>query len=388
MSNRDEDELSDAAYVSARSDDSSEADDDGASSISSTSQVSEVDDAVVHDHAYLGDDVGIERPHSAYYEPGAVVDLPLVVLPDIVIFPGETLPLRMLSSATIQLITLRTRLRQEFDTFAVISTLHDPIGTVGTIIQIERIYEQNDVHLSIVGRGCQRFELCRIAHGSDDYATLAASVRVRPDYHALRVPFAQKRAAFGYWRPSEYNLFDGHVLVRKAKAMLATSVEWRGVNALVVDDAHAAPDDPTQFSYWLAAHVHLSVDERRALLRVDCTVRRLHDLLTWLHDHTSSSIACRTCRTLLAQSTDIFSTQRAGTFVNPGGHVHQILTLYSVQSEQIVCVGRPTTRDTWFRGYSWQCMYCGTCDEFIGWRYASKRQTPHVFYGLVRTAIR
>ncbi|KDO16208.1 hypothetical protein SPRG_18257, partial [Saprolegnia parasitica CBS 223.65] len=142
------------------------------------------------------------------------------------------------------------------------------------------------------------------------------------------------------------------------------------------------------FSYWLAAHVHLSVDERRALLQVDCTVRRLHELLTWLQDHTSSGIACRTCRTLLGKSTDIFNTQRAGTFVNPGGHVHQILTLYSVESDQVVCVGRPTTRDTWFRGYSWQCMYCGTCDEFVGWRYASKRLTPHVFYGLVRTAIR
>ncbi|OQR93484.1 hypothetical protein ACHHYP_02501 [Achlya hypogyna] len=378
MSTSDDDE-----FLSARSDDSS---DDGIDALDATDP---------GDHAYLGEDVGVERPSTAYVNPGSVIELPLVVLPQIVIFPGETLPLRMLSSATIQLITLRTRLRQQFDTFVVINTLSPPVGHVGTIVQIERIYEQHEVHLSIVGRGCQRVRLESVSRGRNAILeTPYATVQVLPDHHALPAPFPWKRRSFGHWRTAEYNLFDGRALVRKAQTILSTSADWHhfaGTASSLLEAATSPPpEDPTQYSYWLSAHVHMILPERQALLSVNCTVRRLRLLIAWLQEHTSS-IQCAGCHAILGATADIFSTAAGaagvGTFVNPGGHVHQILTMHSVKMEHVHFEGRPTSRDTWFPGYTWQCMYCTPCGAFIGWRYASRRLTPHVFYGLVRAAI-
>ncbi|OQS05707.1 5'-AMP-activated protein kinase catalytic subunit [Thraustotheca clavata] len=356
------------------------------SGIETPSDLDEVEETILNGHSYLGEDVGITRHTTAYYEPGTMIDLPLVILPQIVIFPGETLPLRMLSSATIRAITIRTRLRQEYDTFAVINTLAPPTGHIGTIIQIERIYEQNELHLSIVGRGCQRFQLQSIIYSRDDQATIYAHAKVLPDYHALPRPFPNKRQSFGYWRNSEYNLFDGELLVQRAKVILATSAEWHhfaGTISSLPTQPLTTVTDPTQFSFWLCARLNLTLEERQKLLTTSCTIQRLRAVLAWLNEHTSS-IYCAGCHTPVGDTTDIFCKNlptdgvSSGTFVNPGGYVHQILTMYSIQTDHIVFIDRPTARDTWFPGYTWQCMMCSMCNDFLGWRYVnmSGNQVP------------
>ena len=38
-----------------------------------------------------------------------------------------------------------------------------------------------------------------------------------------------------------------------------------------------------------------------------------------------------------------------GAYVNPGGHVHETLTVYN--AEGLVLLGRPSTENSWFPGY-------------------------------------
>ncbi|RHY18134.1 hypothetical protein DYB36_000635 [Aphanomyces astaci] len=165
-------------------------------------------DPFIVDHSYLGDDLTVATTStSAHFTPGSLVAMPLVWLPN-VIFPGETLPLRMLATSTLQLMT--TRLRNGDDTFALINAnipvsscrlfllrwmIHELLTLqrhVGTVIQIERMYEYGDQHLSIVGRGRQRFELVdrvSLHHTMGQFMEgVSAQVRILPDFHAMPCP--------------------------------------------------------------------------------------------------------------------------------------------------------------------------------------------------------
>ncbi|KAF0718494.1 Aste57867_1663 [Aphanomyces stellatus] len=365
-------------------------------------------DPFVVDHSYLGDDMAVMRSKSTYFTPGTTMSMPLVLLPDLVIFPGETLPLRMLSTSTLQLIT--TRLRDGNDFFALINTNH--LHHVGTVIQIERVYEQGDMHLSIVGRGRQRFELVERVqiHSLGHFLEgIFAQVRILPDYHAIPSPVAlpssspsrRKRPRprmIAYWGPAQYALFDGPSLVYQAKSILLQSVEWHAFTGSQPSTlTSSSPSDPTRFSYWLAAHLNLSLLDRQRFLATSCAIGRLRALIAWLQQQTSL-IQCAGCATTLADTRDIFLQQDAvdgspvSTFVNPHGSIHQILTMHSVPMTLVRPHGEPTLADTWFPGYTWQCISCRTCANFLGWRYEAAPMLlddphPRVFFGLLRNAI-
>ncbi|CAK4717292.1 hypothetical protein LEN26_008766 [Aphanomyces euteiches] len=384
MSNSADDEMSDASSLEEYGD-------------------SPIDPFLV-DHSYLGEDMAVLGSKSAHFVPGSVVDMPLVVLPDLVIFPGETLPLRMLSTWTLQSMT--SRLRHGNDVFAIINT--ERPRHVGTLIQIERVYEQGDMYLSIVGRGRQRFEFIERLHVSHVVSEANARIRVLPDLHAIPCPFPtlgttrRKRprlTTIAYWGPAEYAQFDGPSLVHQAKAILLQSVEWQAFLDASFSSSPSAPlasspSDPTRFSYWLAGHLTLSLRDRQRLLAMSCVIGRLRSLIAWLQQHTSL-IQCAGCATTLADTRDIFLQQDVddggpvSTFVNPHGSIHQILTMQRVAHGAFWPHGEPTLADTWFPGYTWQCIYCRVCANFLGWRYVStiEQVHPRVFYGLLRKAI-
>ncbi len=138
------------------------------------------------------------------------------------------------------------------------------------------------------------------------------------------------------------------------------------------------------------------------LLNVSSVVDRLRAAIAWLEEH-ETAIHCVGCHARIADTTHIFCTQQAqasslssvsmiGTFVNPHGAVHQMLTLIDLALCHIMFTSEPTLRETWFPGYTWQCMHCIHCQTFLGWRYQTadddvRRLEPKVFYGLVRTAL-
>ncbi|ETV92359.1 hypothetical protein H310_13259 [Aphanomyces invadans] len=406
-----EDDAMDMVWSAESSQDGSPS--DGDDLVSDEGDAENIDPFIV-DHSYLGEDLSVAAPSSsAHFTPGSIVVMPLVWLPDTVIFPGETLPLRMLATSTLQLMT--TRLRNGQDTFAL--TNANMPRHVGTVIQIERMYEYGVHHLSIVGRGRQRFELedrVSVHHTRGQYMEgVSAHVRILPDYHAIPCPLPltarrchsslkrRRPALVAYWGPHQYMQFDGPALVLQAKSILLQSVEFHAFMASSTSTASSAataamsaPSDPTRFSYWLAAHLNLGLPARQRLLATSSVIARLRSLIAWLHQQ-SAVIQCAGCATTLASTRSIFlkhDPDHGGpvtTFANPNGDIHQILTMLSVDRSMFRTYGHPTLTDTWFPGYTWQCISCRHCSNFLGWRYVSTvdQVHPHVFFGLLRNAI-
>ncbi len=74
--------------------------------------------------------------------------------------------------------------------------------------------------------------------------------------------------------------------------------------------------------------------------------------------------------------------------MNPGGYVHETLTLYSAR--RLYLVGSPSTEFSWFPGYSWTIAQCRGCHSHMGWKFTAcdKKLHPKKFWGISRQNIR
>lgn len=101
-------------------------------------------------------------------------------------------------------------------------------------------------------------------------------------------------------------------------------------------------------------------------------------------------LVCRACGTELARVADRFAVpghDAVATFVNPGGFVHEVLTLRDAPGA--LHTGPRVPADSWFPGYTWRYGICGGCTTFVGWYYeALGPVTPDRFWGLRAAAVR
>jgi len=85
-----------------------------------------------------------------------------------------------------------------------------------------------------------------------------------------------------------------------------------------------------------------------------------NEMLTLVHYSEAGSLhcvlqctvfCCRRCDSVITQKNDIFSMSvegPLGAYVNPGGHVHEMLTV--AQTRGLRLIGRPTVENSWFDG--------------------------------------
>jgi hypothetical protein len=75
------------------------------------------------------------------------------------------------------------------------------------------------------------------------------------------------------------------------------------------------------------------------------------------------------------------------TFANPGGYVHQFVTV--ARCEHVATVTPPSAAFAWFAGYAWQVLCCARCGGSLGWRFgATRAAAPPEFFGLILERIR
>lgn len=207
-----------------------------------------------------------------------------------------------------------------------------------------------------------------------------------------------------HWSRWIYDMFDARVLVSRVQAMLLSSVHCNWFSKLPVASAtrHAHVDaqylttpsdrqDPSLFAYWVAGNLPLSTSQRLDLLKIDTVVRLLRSELAIL-ETLEEDVLCARCGGFLATTREIFSMTvqgAAGTFVNPGGHVFQVLTLRDVHRDHVFIDPTRSTEDSWFPGYSWSITHCGTCYNHLGWRFdrVDAELSPTVFFGFRRAAL-
>lgn len=145
----------------------------------------------------------------------------------------------------------------------------------------------------------------------------------------------------------------------------------------------------SDFPFWLASNLPLSVYEKLHVLEASCHHERLHFLYKVMQRR--SYIRCKQCRTNIAMLDDIFSVGSSGgtsgNYVNEYGAVHQTTTVSKVEKGSILCIGRPEVRDSWFPGYAWTIAICKNCQEHLGWKFTRvygevSSNQPVKFWGL------
>jgi cereblon len=101
-------------------------------------------------------------------------------------------------------------------------------------------------------------------------------------------------------------------------------------------------------------------------------------------------LCCRACSHRLARVSDRFAVPghpEVASFVNPGGYVHEVLTLRAAPG--CLCTGDRVRADSWFPGYTWRFGLCGGCGAFVGWYYeATGTAASAIFWGLRAPSVR
>ncbi len=91
------------------------------------------------------------------------------------------------------------------------------------------------------------------------------------------------------------------------------------------------------------------------------------------------ALLCRSCQAPITTSVERFEKQgkHLHTFFNPAGIVYEIGCFRRAPGCQVY--GVPSSEFAWFAGYSWQVVYCRSCQRHLGWKFTA----DDGFFGLV-----
>lgn len=346
----------------------------------------------------------------------AVVELPLLILPHVVLLPGETLPLRLWELRHIRLVltSASAQRRGQPSFFGILNSRFDSgrgAARVGCTCELTGVDSEWDGSSAFIAqmRGRQRFQILD-RDGDRDVETRQgvphARVRILPE--DLPAPLclpqwqrplstaASKRHQSTYWSSSVSSCLSASHLVRKAQRIIHSVAAWEGIkgaSGLALarlaeeqegedgreEDVVGVAVEPVAFSFRLAANLPLEDKTRQALLSMDSVVYRLRKEIKLLRDTAESKICCAGCANPLASKAAVFSVPGAegtvGAYSNGAGIVHQTLTLRELLEgedegeEAVILEGEPEREDSWFEGYAWAIAYCRRCSMHLGWLF-------------------
>ncbi|XP_068702174.1 protein cereblon-like isoform X2 [Montipora foliosa] len=372
-------------------------------------------------HQYLGDEMD-EFSGRTYHEPGSHVNLPLLMMPDLVLVPGQTLPLHLFRP---QIVSMIKNIIEKDRTFGLVNSRNSGnqsqlLAAIGTTVEIFSMKEETDsgiCTLRIKATGRQRFKIKELRRQVD--GILRATVHVLPEitlpshpegsfwscYHKfgcqattsgmLEKPYQistgknrlgktkHKKVpiSLSSWPRWVYEQYNPYVLIELIKRELKS---WSETLRL-----ENVPNSPTEFSFWVAANMPLDDNLRLQILCINCPTQRLRRELDIVRK--CSVFCCMECDTRIVEKSDLFSMSvdgPLGAYVNPNGWVHETLTFYRATSIRLR--GRPTAENSWFPGYAWTIAECAQCGNHLGWRFTAVKRglSPSKFWGLTRKSLR
>ncbi|KAG8323202.1 hypothetical protein J6590_009849 [Homalodisca vitripennis] len=357
-------------------------------------------------HSYLGAELEVVRGRTVL-EDGAIVTLDMLQPADLVLVPGQTLPLTVFDPPTINM--LRGCLRND-RTFGVLASWSDgrntTINNIGTTAEIyEYLPDEGSAGFRVKAKARQRFRM--LDPKSNQWK---ARVRILPEIKlpdplqavqlqslnrhrtspALHLKSRRADAAVTRWPAFVYEQYDVDKLIADIKKEL--SIFSQGQKDKEKEKAPVKviiPDDPTELSFWVAQNVPMKEEHRLLLLRLNSPIQRLRWELRALQQ-CRQVLCCQYCLNMIGCSADMFSMSTEGpqsTYVNPGGYLHETITLYKVKN--VFSIGPPSTEFSWFPGYGWSCCKCKHCNQHVGWKFtATKSQLkPVKFWGICRRSI-
>uniref|UniRef100_A0A0D9WIT7 Protein cereblon n=1 Tax=Leersia perrieri TaxID=77586 RepID=A0A0D9WIT7_9ORYZ len=156
-------------------------------------------------HTYLGE-VDDTRGRVSLLDGGAILSLPMLYLQGVVLFPGATLPLRVIQDRFLATVEKALRQVDAPCTIGVVlmyrrQSRHYANASVGTTAEIRQLGRMDDGSLNVVARGQQRFRLMR--HWMDADGVVWGDVQIIEEDTPLRTPrdaFAQLASCNSLWR--------------------------------------------------------------------------------------------------------------------------------------------------------------------------------------------
>jgi len=363
-------------------------------------------------HSYLGQELEVVRGRTVF-EDGAIVMLDLLQPADVVLMPGQTLPLTVFDPPTINM--LRNCIRND-RTFGVLASWTDgpvarlatsPINGIGTTAEIyEYLPEEGSAGFRVKARARQRFKvLDSETNRWRARVCILPEVRLPDPLESVRLRSLGKirssphmkqwcrraDAALTRWPAFVYEQYNTERLVQQIKLELSTTLITQknlekgakfGVDLVI-------PSDPTELSFWVAQNLPMREDQRVMLLKLNSPIQRLRWQLKALQQ-CKQELCCQFCLNEVGLGSDIFSMSTEGpqsTYVNPGGYLHETITLYKVKN--IYSFGHPSTEFSWFPGYAWTICKCKDCNQHMGWKFTATNSSlkPAKFWGICRRSI-
>ncbi|KAG0728471.1 Protein cereblon [Chionoecetes opilio] len=375
-------------------------------------------------HEYLGETE--ELRGRTVQEENEYISLPLLQhssLMNLVLVPTQTLPLSIFQPIMVSM--LRSVILKD-RTFGIVHSKASQDGQLpelakyGTTAEIYE-YQGEEVtpSMSIKAKGRQRFKV--VSTHRESTGLTVAKVQILPEIQ-MGSPFemmrlrsldkltlpshedaterrAHKRdldsvrtsncwrvrrrnAWLTSWPLWVYNQYDDLLLVQKLVNELMD-------NTMIKPAAVTLPRDPQELSHWAAINLPLDNSHRLFLLSLNTPTQRLKYILSVLTK--CKKLTCVHCGSVIGDYADIFSMSvegPQGTFVNPGGYVHEMLTL--TKAGNLTYNPRRSTEHSWFPGYAWTIASCSSCLLHIGWKFTAttRKLKPQKFYGLTRSAVK
>nr|CAD7573474.1 unnamed protein product [Timema californicum] len=359
------------------------------------------DPALPVKHSYLGNDLE-ELQGRTMLDDDSIQTLALLPQPGVVLVPGQTLPLTVFYPPTVSMLRQSIATDRTFGVVCVSRYLYSPrLAEVGTTAEIyEFQQEQRSAGFKVKAKGRQRFKILETHRQVD--GNVSARVRILPEVvlpHSLneirlasldrhqscpgqkRSCFMKRNAMLTQWPSWVHAQFEASRLVK----LVTNQLEH-------LKPGHAGlsiPTDPIDLSYWVAQNLPLSDEQRLTVLKLDSAIQRLRWELNALQK--CRVLCCRDCQAKIANQKDVFSMSLEGpqgTYVNPGGYVHETITLHKAKGVRVLNQA-PSTEYTWFPGYGWTIAECRTCRKHMGWKFTAmeKHLKPDKFLGLCRRSI-
>nr|CCA26756.1 myblike DNAbinding protein putative [Albugo laibachii Nc14] len=331
-------------------------------------------------HAYLGQLECVQDTPTSYFDDAEIVVMPLIHLQDIILFPGDQLPMRMLTDRNFQ--SVRDHISRQGALLAVCMTDQEE-ESYGTTVRIDKFLVQEQC-ISVTGFAAQRFRLVEARIGRA--GAILGRVEILADEGSMLMPIdCGCRLSVSYWDSRVYNLFDASTLSRRIQEQLKSFQHWNWFSKIARETSPLVQLQSSRpisreeewtilmrFSYWIASNLPADLPQRLQLLRMRHLVYRLRFELDLLISY-RAIIHCASCGSIVANSEYIFnfagSETVTGTFVNPSGFVHQVMTLRRICQESTSIDNLRCARDSWFPGYAWSIIHCRACFNHLGWQF-------------------
>uniref|UniRef100_A0A5B7BA39 Protein cereblon n=1 Tax=Davidia involucrata TaxID=16924 RepID=A0A5B7BA39_DAVIN len=180
------------------------------------------------------------------------------------------------------------------------------------------------------------------------------------------------RAFWPFW---VYRMYDAYCLAQRVADM------WKQIVGAPSMDGFV--NKPALLSFYIGSKIPVSESTRQELLEIDGISYRLRREIELLESF--DRVRCKKCQTVIGRRSDMLvmsSEGPLGAYVNPGGYVHEVMTLH--EANGLALIGNAIKEYSWFPGYAWTIAECAACESQMGWLFTAtnKKLKPKSFWGI------